>query len=166
MNKRYQLIKPFLSDKIYETSTLNKGAKKCYNEVKSSKIIGATEFSVRDIDSYEIFKFKIHHPYFPMQSGGNPEQKQEQQIEGVAEIPLANDDKLKNMDDRITRLEQYLGIGQLTATTILPMNSQINTYNPIPINNQHIYQSNLDSLKTYKMIKNVEHDNDEACIIL
>ena len=60
MNKRYQLIKPIISDKIYETSSLMKGAKKCYSEVKTAKIIGSKTFTMRDIDSQETYIFKIH----------------------------------------------------------------------------------------------------------
>jgi hypothetical protein len=70
MNKRYQLIKPIISDKIYETSSLIKGAKKCYSEVKNAKISGAKTFTVRDIDSQETFIFKIHNPYSPQNQIG------------------------------------------------------------------------------------------------
>lgn len=65
-----------ISHKIYETSSLKKASKKCYSEVKNLKVEGATSFSIRDIDSNEVFQFKIHHPYVKqnatfVQSGTN-----------------------------------------------------------------------------------------------
>jgi len=121
MNKRYQLIKPIISDKIYETSSLIKGAKKCYNEVKSAKIGGAKTFTVRDIDSQQTYIFKIHNPYIPANQltlGGG----------GVVSLPMGNvvplnnvvqrggdddtesqinavKDDLKKLEDRVTALE-------------------------------------------------------------
>jgi len=67
MDKRFQLIKPFIGDKIYDASSFNKGAKKCFREIVDSKIDGIKEFSVKDVDSGEIFKFAINK----RQSGGS-----------------------------------------------------------------------------------------------
>lgn len=69
MNNRYQLIKPIVSDKIYETSSLMKGAKKCYGEVKNSRISAQT-FTIKNINSNEIYTFKIHKPYAEKMIGG------------------------------------------------------------------------------------------------
>jgi hypothetical protein len=68
--KRYQLIKPVVSHKIYETISLNKASKKCYSELKELMQSGGnfsqesvtTSFSIRDIDSNEVFSYKIHNP--------------------------------------------------------------------------------------------------------
>lgn len=69
-SKRYQLIKPIVSHKIYETTSLNKASKKCYSELKGLMQSGGnfsqesvtTSFSIRDIDSNEVFSYKIHNP--------------------------------------------------------------------------------------------------------
>lgn len=62
MNRRFQLIKPYVSDTIYEAPILMKCAKKCYKEVKNSKMINISEFAIRDVDTREIFRFKINNP--------------------------------------------------------------------------------------------------------
>jgi hypothetical protein len=65
-NKRFQLIKPYVSDKIYETDTMMKGAKKCYKELKDNIINQENitnvpdEFTIMDIESYKKYVFKIN----------------------------------------------------------------------------------------------------------
>jgi hypothetical protein len=71
MNKRYRLIKPFVSNKIYETRSLKKGAKKCYEEVKMANNPDITSFTLMDIDTRQEFIGQIHHQY-PIITGGNP----------------------------------------------------------------------------------------------
>jgi len=71
MNNRYQLIRPIISNKIYESSSMIKSAKKCYQEVKNAKIVGATTFTIKDIDSHKTFTFQIHNKN--MQYGGEGE---------------------------------------------------------------------------------------------
>ena len=62
-NTRYQLIKPIVSDKMYETSSLKKASKKCFEEIKSLKIIGLETFTIKNINSNETYTFQIHEPY-------------------------------------------------------------------------------------------------------
>lgn len=58
-HKRYQLIEPYVGTKVYESSSLTKGAGKCYNELKQSgKMVGG-HFTVMDIESYQKFTFGI-----------------------------------------------------------------------------------------------------------
>ena len=119
MNKRYQLIKPIISDKIYETSSLIKGAKKCYSEVKNAKICGAKTFTVRDIDSQETFIFKIHNPYIPQNQialGGSQialsgPQHQIALSGGTVVLPTMGSAKLNknNHLDLTNHTGQYLG---------------------------------------------------------
>lgn len=60
MNKRYHLVKPILSDKIYEASTLSRGAKKCFNELKQSGNSNASVFVIRDIDTQQTYIYGIN----------------------------------------------------------------------------------------------------------
>jgi hypothetical protein len=89
---RYQLIKPFAGDKIYESNNLIRGAKKCYDELKLSGQQIPDHFMVLDIDSYKKFTFKTHKR---VQDGGN----QNKYIEA-----------LNNLEHRIRTLESMAGI--------------------------------------------------------
>ena len=62
MTKRYQLIKPIVSDKIYETESLNKAASKCYKEIKLNQIAGASTFTIRNVDTNEYIDFSLTRP--------------------------------------------------------------------------------------------------------
>jgi hypothetical protein len=106
--KRYQLIKPFSGNKIYESKDLMKGAKKCYQEFKSSNI-PANEFVMMDIDTYQKFTFKIHgqtggrvnpmgnHPM--TQTGGH----MNQQTSGWSQTDYLI--AIDNLEKRVERLE-------------------------------------------------------------
>lgn len=70
MKNRYQLIKPFSGSKVHQTSSLKKGAKKCYDELKTTPhYYSANSFTVIDLDSYKTYDFLIHHNN---KIGGNP----------------------------------------------------------------------------------------------
>lgn len=166
MNKRYQLIKPFLSDKIYETQTLNKAAKQCYKEVKLSNV-KAEEFAIRDIDSAEVFRFKIHNPV--VQSGGDIQigfgtDEELKELKDVQNVESGESgDKLTDLEKRVEKLEQYLGLS--IQQSLLPLTNE-----PAlpPIASKNIYQANIDSLNAYRMIKNMDsqqYDNSN-CVIL
>jgi hypothetical protein len=60
MISRYQLIEPFVGNTLYETSSLKKGAQKCYNDIMNSNKSDAKIFTVREIGSGETFSFNIH----------------------------------------------------------------------------------------------------------
>ena len=59
MNKQYKIISPNINDKIFEASTMIKGAKRCYDEIKNSHI-HANSFTIKDMSSNETFTFAIH----------------------------------------------------------------------------------------------------------
>ena len=105
MNKRFQLIKPVISDNIHEATSLLKGAKKCYNELKLSHATNYDEFSIYDIDSKQIHRFKIHcnnnnalQPTIPKENEDNVTHKQ---IDNVIE-------KIDNIGNRMCNIEIIL----------------------------------------------------------
>lgn len=59
---RYQLIEPIISNKIYDTTSLKRASKRCFNEVKNLKYNNLTTFTIQNLDSNETFTFKIHKP--------------------------------------------------------------------------------------------------------
>lgn len=133
MNKRYQLIKPILSEKIYESSSMLKGAKKCYKEVKNYKIPNADSFTIRDIDTNKTFVFKIHHPYIPSQLGGELKNGQEgQQVkEGDLEtlVQPQNDEKIAKIEENIKNLESRIGIVENTVVNAIDKYNEKNIQN-------------------------------------
>lgn len=54
---RFRLISPIVGNKIYVTSSLKHGAKKCSTELNKNKY---TEFSIIDIDTFHTYKFVIN----------------------------------------------------------------------------------------------------------
>lgn len=87
MNKinRYKLIKPVISHKIHETTSIKKGSKKCYNELLELKIEGVNTFTVLDVDSQKMFTFKINNPYV-----GESTQKK---VDSIIDANITNFDK-------------------------------------------------------------------------
>jgi len=64
MNKTYklQLVSPITSNKIYESSSINKGVKKCYTEFKNSGLFNKfNTFAVIDINTNKIYKYGKQH---------------------------------------------------------------------------------------------------------
>jgi hypothetical protein len=56
---KYQLIYPVVGTRAYLSLSPEKGAKKCYEELKSLNNVDAQYFTVLNIDTYETYKFKI-----------------------------------------------------------------------------------------------------------
>jgi hypothetical protein len=75
MDRRYQLIHPYVGHKIYNSKTPTSGAKKCYTDLKidfvHEKVDKIDAFMIKDIDSKEIFTFKIHKPLSKFQENEN-----------------------------------------------------------------------------------------------
>jgi hypothetical protein len=98
MANRYQLIDPYINDKIYEGYTINKGAKKCYNDIKKSGK-NVSKFRVRNIDNGEVFDFNIHSKH-QMEGGMN-----------ILKLPKnINFDELSNikLNEKINKLENRI----------------------------------------------------------
>lgn len=61
---KYQLVYPVIGTRVYQTTSLKKGAKKCYEELKSLENINTSYFTVLNIDTYETYKFQIDDKEF------------------------------------------------------------------------------------------------------
>lgn len=74
MNKSlYRLIKPYQSDKVYESSSIMHGAGKCYKEIIKSNS-NTPEFSIMEINSNQIYDFKVSpSPKMEFRSNNNLE---------------------------------------------------------------------------------------------
>lgn len=68
--RRYKLVNPYSSEKVYETSSLTKGAKKCYEELKGSPYYyGCNKFTIMDIDDFKKYDFGINNKNVAQQGG-------------------------------------------------------------------------------------------------
>jgi len=106
----YRLVKPFQSDKVYESSSIMHGAGKCYKELKKTNS-NTPEFSIMDINSNQIYEFKVS-PSPQMILKKNPDEllnnaqllNQENQNGGNNDInELKN--KITELTSRIEKLE-------------------------------------------------------------
>ena len=116
---RYQLIAPVHGDKIYQTTSLNKGAKKCFEELKGCGKNNFNSFTVMNLDNYETYKFAIGGRH--LQHGGGDEsgninsnlvhdsnvvQQQVHQIKLDGSVYI---EQLKSMyDEKIKKLEKAI----------------------------------------------------------
>lgn len=110
----YRLVKPYQSDKVYEASSIMHGAGKCHKELKKTNT-NTNEFSIMDINSNNIYDFKIN-PNKQMllqknpdellnnnQNGGN---KNDGNIEYIKKI----ENQLNELNNRIKLLENKIMI--------------------------------------------------------
>jgi hypothetical protein len=60
---KYQLIYPKVGAKIYKTSSIKKGIKRCYEEFKDYALFDNSydNFVVLNVDTNELYKFKYDH---------------------------------------------------------------------------------------------------------
>lgn len=56
---KYQLISPIVGTKIYQTSSPEKGARHCYDELKLISGVNALDFTMMNIDTFETYKYGI-----------------------------------------------------------------------------------------------------------
>jgi hypothetical protein len=154
--QRYQLISPVVGNKIYQTSTAKKGAKKCYHELKGYGPIRDTEFSVLNLDSYETYKFKIDKLY--SQRGGNDGEEvhddpSEEHI--VAEhinddkqivVPTGDDKKIIELEDRIRTLENKVNY----LESQLKEKKSDFAKEVVPMSSKDVYFSNMRRLDAIK----------------
>jgi hypothetical protein len=102
MTKRYRIISPMTTDNIYESGSMFKCAKKCYNELKLNKI-NIDQFTIQDIDTSETFTFAINKKHSQsVHVGGS--------IETSRDIEKYNDlnKYLKSIDYRINVIEKKI----------------------------------------------------------
>lgn len=173
MHKRFQIIKPFLSDKIVEAATLKKGAKQCYKEVKASKV-DSFEFAIKDIDSKEIFRYKINRTQIGGAEDGiavkAPEDDVETkapEIEPTIKVPDVTTDHdiakiaimLAELVTKVTSLEKDIDVikSQHLNMQHLAVQQQITATN--------VYDANVEKLKTLRTLQDAEKA-DDICSIM
>lgn len=170
MHKRYQIIKPFLSDKIVEASSLEKGAKQCYRDVKlfnATKNFSAIvpEFAIKDIDSNEIFRYKINI----FQKGGGEE------VPTVPEsVPTVPESVPTAPDVEPTIPAEQVHVADNNETTrlailVAELTSKIGKIEKQLALLQHqtsVFQTNVDRLQTYGKLQKIDDRVDDGCAIM
>lgn len=61
--RKYKIVEPIINNKIYESNSFKKASKRCYNEIKSLKLVNVDKFIMKDIDTNQTYSFKIHTPF-------------------------------------------------------------------------------------------------------
>jgi len=89
----YKVIRPYTSQRLHFSNTLEGGASKCYREIKGlNKNI--TDFSVMNMLTNEIYDYKLNK--VPLQSGG-------------VDLPSIDmkkiEEKLESLEKRVIKLE-------------------------------------------------------------
>jgi hypothetical protein len=123
MNKRYKIISPNINDKIIQTSSLNKCAKYCYNQIKQSGI-KSNSFSIKDIDTSEIFTFAIHpknNHFGNLVGGADGAENDNVATVATVAVPTVTDitEILKKIEQRIDNIEKKLEIDSVDVCSIM-----------------------------------------------
>ena len=93
--KYYRVVRPYDSNMVHSSTTLEGGAGKCFKEIMKVQP-NSTDFSILDLYGNEVFDFNVNKP--PI--------SQELLLQGqVANLTL---DDVKKMIDRINNLEQRI----------------------------------------------------------
>lgn len=58
-HQRFQLIAPIVGNKIYQTNSFQKGAGKCFEELKGCEKNDFNQFTIMNVDNFETYKFGI-----------------------------------------------------------------------------------------------------------
>lgn len=148
--KRYQLIKPTVGSNIYKTSSFRKASKKCFDEV--AKIVGLETFTMRNVDTNQIYDFRIHKPF----SGQyNNQQKQAEELKAIAFIQSnqinqsnqTNQTALIPIEPTIPQSISMHDLEKIDIANLINLNSA-NQHN----NNIQAYQQNQQDVSINKKI--------------
>jgi hypothetical protein len=102
----YKVIRPYTSQRLHFSNTLEGGASKCYREIKSlNKNI--TDFSVMNMLTNEIYDYKLNK--VPLQSGG-------------VDLPSIDmkkiEEKLESLEKRVIKLENVQNVNAQNVNDI------------------------------------------------
>lgn len=149
---RFQLINPAVGQKIYQTDSLEKGAKKCYGELKQFAGNNHIGFSIMNVDTFEVYKYEIDANY-NKQKGGDTLVAQKnigldketpvksREIPQPIPIPKTNVNELDNIKQKLLMIEDKLKLFDERLSRIeTPGYKSINS----------IYRENLDKLSNVK----------------
>jgi hypothetical protein len=127
---KYQLIKPYPSDKVYESSNINKCAKKFYNTLKQDNET-YQYFILKNIENNTYYKFAINKNI--QMFGGEQKNVENQKIEPKKEletklispeptqiiIPNPLEKRIESLESRVDNLEKLSQKLQNTKNEII-----------------------------------------------
>lgn len=134
IKKRYQLIKPIISNNIYETSSFNRASKRCYEEVIRLKISNLQTFTMRNIDTNDIYEFKIK---------SIPSTQSTQSTQSIVGNNLLKQNIQNNVNNNFNALENADDIENINNLINLNFSSQSIQNQPIVQQNQNINNENI-----------------------
>jgi len=161
-DKRYQLIKPIVSNNIYETPTLKKASKMCFAELMKGggNINDYTHFAIRDVDNNEIFTYKIHN------QNKNPDNLQNIKLNPTITPDIANLININGLEPE--KIDEQNNLQKLENTKIQLIDTKLdNVEAKIDLAKNEIimtFNKTIDDLKTIIEKKDVNKKED-SCLI-
>ena len=105
----YKVIRPFTSQKLHFSSSLEGGASKCYREVKSL-MPNSTNFSVMNMTTNELYDYKLNKIPNQLNGGILPsldikklEEKMESLEKRVKTLEDKSEHKIENLDHELDK---------------------------------------------------------------
>ncbi len=160
---QFKLIKPFVSDTIYKTSSINKASKRCYNEVKE---LNVNTFTMMNIDTKQSYVYKIHNK----QIGGDVEDDDElvEVVDDIAEGAKKNTDSIKILQSKVSLLEKRISKLESIIENFERPYDNIQTQKHVNVS--QIEHDEYDENGVQIRKRNLSHRNlptgDETCVIM
>lgn len=149
---KYQLIHPIVGTRVYRTNSLKKGAKKCYNELKSLNNINTLTFTILNVETYETFQFKINTKNIEKECINSIKKCDELKIKTTNTELI---DKINKMQESIDKLNTL--IEEILPEQIKNNNKNVNKKNNMEKiqNNIKNNEKNLDNIMAEAVSKNL-----------
>lgn len=162
--RRYQIVVPYTSDKIYEASSLKKGAKKCYREFKMNvaRYPNSKSFTIMDIDNLNTYQFALNK----YQIGGdgednvqNEENQNDHPVENLERVEDQAEHQEKTQIDRIEhKLDRLLKI-------LDTKEHKFDNFEQMPQVGD-VYEANMRRLNTIHTLQKDEIPNNDMCQLM
>lgn len=179
---KYQLVYPVKGTKIYQSNSLNKGARKCFNDLKLLENFDSPFFKIINIDTGEAYLFKINKKANNSKNNGIIDlDLSKNSQESVQSIKYNNDNfndiksMIKNLNIKINKLEDRIDeislniknngtANNLTEPKFNMDKIKINDINHIDMDKDNI--NNIDNIaaaisnKIFNKIENLDKGNN------
>lgn len=112
MDKRCQLIYPYVSDHIYEFPTVMQCAKKCCDDIENNftnkGLTNVSQFTLKNIDSKKLYTFNLNFPL--------TKKNKEHDILLTGDIEHSKiqflEEKITKLENEITQIKQFIILEQ------------------------------------------------------
>jgi len=145
---KFRLVHPIIGTNIYQTSSVHKGVKKCYSELKLLDNLDISYFSVQNIDTNETYTYKVNN-------------KRHEIINTIKHIQNdinninARIDSIENKFEKKSNSNSNYNIDDIPIHNTIPINTIINHQSHL-VNNDELVVDNSNSDKNLNKEKDKE----------